>query len=309
MNTKLFNDRLSLGDSCDFGKKTTLWRKTEILIGHGIIPNPCGKGNTLEEIYHTETNMVPIGGCQFAMEQIFGVKGPITIPTLYTEMGIGAPNQTFEGLDIDTPTGKITMPNPLGYRVQCFGIGITGNAENNITQYPVDYREKSIEMKKQAEDGTSLDGIMVPFRYTSQDLSLAEQKKYFGKKSESPYTGYYLKAFESEPEIIHLWKAGEDETGDSQVTNEDTWDLTNKKTCETYTENVLKISEEDLKDWFNAKGRLDTVRFNTIALYEAYYNAAKGDYSNVRLFSKLTIPTENMALAKELDILYRVYSS
>ena len=306
--SRIISDSMIYRDERYSGKHT-LWQDTEILIGHGVIKNPCGYGNTLEEIYHIERNMVPIGGCQFAMEQIFGIKGPITVPTLYTEMGIGIPDQNFDLLDIDTPTGKVAMPNPLGYRVQLFGIGITGNAENNITEYPVDYREKSIEMKKQAEDGTNLDGIMVPFRYTSQDLSLSDQKKYFGKKTEGSYTGYYLKAFESESQIKHLWKAGEDEEGDSEVTNEDVWDLTNKKTCESYTEHVLKISEQDIKEWFNAKGRLDTVRFNTIALYTAYYNAAKGDYCNVRMFSKLTIPTENMALAKELDILYRVYTS
>ena len=60
----------------------------------------------------------------------------------------------------------------------------------------------------------------------------------------------------------------------------------------------------------------ESCRFNCIALYDGYYteegkqdNELFGDYANVRLFSKLNIPTEHLSLQKDLEIIYRVYGS
>lgn len=301
------NDKLSFSDGIGGGHG--LWTKTEIFGGYGIHRNPLTGLSELDEcIFGPECNTVPVGGVQYAMEQIFGVRGPINIPTLYDDLKIGLPNATYTNVDVDDPDGKHTMPYKYGNNVLLFGVGLTGSAENSITKYKVGYRENSINMTKTAEDGTVLDGIMLPFRYTTQVLSDSDQKKYFGKKTTDEYVAYYLKRFEMDPIIKHLWDTGSSDD-EIEITNSEIWDSSRTNPVQSITEMQLKITEKDIKEFFNITGRVDEPRFNTVALFNGVYNAAKGDYENVRMFSKLYIPTEPVALQKDLDIIYRVYGS
>lgn len=303
-------DTLSFKDGIGEGISRSLWKYTEVIGGHGLHKNPVTGISELDEIvFGPDHNTVTIGGVQYAMEQIFGVKGPITIPTLYDELQIGLTNASYSDLNIEVPLGQVTVPYTKQNRVFLFGIGLTGSAENAITKYPVDYREKSIQMTKQAEDGTQLEGIMLPFRYTTADLTETDQKKYFGKKVTDGYTGYYLKELDTVATIKHLWNTGssEDEDELAQVTNEEVWTATRSTPVQTMTELQLKIGEKDIKEFFEITERVDEPRFNTVALFSGEYDSAQGDYTNVRMFSKLYIPTENMSLSKDLDIIYRVY--
>lgn len=287
-----------------------LWVKTEILGGYGKHVNPfTGKTEFEETIFGPDENTVTIGGVQYAMEMIFGVKGGINVPTLYDQLQIGLPNATYSSVKVDAPDGQYSMPYRHGNMVTLFGIGLTGSAENSITKYPVDYRENGINVSKTAEDGTELDGIMLPFRYTSQSLNETEQKKYFGKKASASgdYTGFYLKKFENDPLIKHVWNTGTDDEAAAEITNAEVWTSTRSTPAQSYCELALKITNKDIKEYFNLTSRIDEPRFNTVALFFGDYNADKADYENVRMFSKLYIPTENVSLSKDLDIIYRVY--
>lgn len=310
-NKRLMKDEIYLSDKFGSNIPRSLWVKTEIFGGHGIHTNPLtGKSELDEVIFGPLHNTVTISGVQYAMEMIFGVNGPITIPTLYDELGIGLANATYTDMKVNDPDGEYTMPYHFGNRVCLFGIGLTGSAENSITKYPVDYREKSIQMNKTAEDGTELDGVMLPFRYTSQSLTETEQKMYFGKKSSGEYTGYYLKRFENAAVVKHVWNTGStDEDDEAEVSNGEVWDTSRNTPVSSYTELQLKITEKDIKEYFNNTGRIDEPRLNTVALFFGDYNSEKGDYENVRLFSKLYIPTENVSLSKDLDLIYRVYGA
>lgn len=311
MSVKRYNDRIAFNRDEIVGnhKHSTLWAKTEVLGGYELSKALNGI-SVLGETVFSESNMVPIGGVQYAMEMIFGITGGISVPTLYDDAGIGLPNAIYVGNTVGTPDGERVMPYPYGNNVLLFGVGITGSAENNTTELPVSYRENSINMNLTTADGTTLSGLMLPFRYTSSVLSAADQKQYFGKKSFADnVTGYYLKRFESEPAIHHLWKTGEDQEGEVEVENNEVWDSTRTNDVETFTEIVLKLSQKDLKEYFTANGEIERTRFNTIALFSGFYNTEKGDYENVRLFSKLHIPVENLSLSKDLDIIYRVYGS
>lgn len=304
------NDTINLNDRMGNGRNP-FWVKTEIIGGHGIHVNPLTGVSELDEvIFGPVHNTVTISGVQYAMEMIFGTTGPITIPTLYDELGIGLANETFTDMKVSDPNGEYTMPYHFGNRVCLFGIGLTGSAENSITKYPVDYREKSIEISKTAEDGTQLEGVMLPFRYTSQSLTETEQKSYFGKKVSGGYTGYYLKRFENDPVIKHLWNTGStDEDSEEEVTNGEVWDSSRTTAVQSFTEMQLKITEKDIKEYFNETGRIDEPRLNTIALFFGDYKTEQADYANVRMFSKLYIPTENVSLSKDLDLIYRVYGA
>ena len=292
-DTRILNDRICFKkEELDIHASSGIWAKTEILCSNGeVINNPTGKSSFAPGCPFTKSkNMVPIGGVEYVFEKLFGVAGTqFEVPTLY------------------------------GHLVQLFGIGITGTAENDITVYPVDYREKSITLSRVTKDGLSLKGTMVPFRYTAEQLSSVERQRYFGKKAEDDgNTAYYLKRFESDPVIKHVWVTGEDyEDGDERlVSSSEVWDNTvGTNTVESFTEIILKVSKQDVKEWFVNLEQEDRTRINTIALFNGRFvkndddPTDYGDYEDVRLFSKLNIPVEFLSLSKDLNIIYRIYGA
>ena len=311
------NDKnLNLNDKMGF------WAKTEVLVGTGdvlYIDDPHRKARFEAGCPFTKSsNMVVIGGVQYAMEKLFSVPGDqITIPTMYSENGIGIEDSTPPTETIVTPDGTQNIIYRHGNFVQLMGVGITGTAENDITVYPVDYREKNITLNKVNADGKTVMGTMLPFRYTTEVLSASDRKKYFGKKiADNGNVGYYLKKFESRPMIKHVWKTGEDVDDETMVNPDDVWDNTvGLNAVETFTEMVMKINRRDIKEWFIKDEQEDRCRINTIALFTGEYivdptdPSDYGDYRDVRLFSKLCIPVEYLTMAKDVNILYRVYGN
>lgn len=308
--------------------KSGLWAKTEVLCSNGdVIINPNGKSSFAPGCPFTKRgNMVPIGGVEYVMEQLFGVPGTqFEVPTLYQESGIGLPNSLppTETYRIpDTEKGQPQYKSILyryGHLVQLFGIGITGTAENDVTVYPVNYRENSINLSMVTQDGLTLTGTMLPFRYTNEQLSSVERQMYFGKKTTAEgVTCYYLKRFESDPVIKHTWKTGEDynDGDETLVSSSDVWDnKTGLNAVESFTEIILKVSKKDVKEWFIELEQEDRTRINTIALFNGRFvkndedPTDYGDYEDVRLFSKLNIPVEYLSLSKDLNIIYRIYGA
>jgi hypothetical protein len=341
---KILKDRLGVSDSVSQGsiampplQSHGLWAKTVVMgshddvetdkngISHFVKKTPIGKSSLGETIFKTEkvdpefseSNMVPIGGCQYAMEQLFGVQGTqITVPTMYDNNGIGLANSLAPTETYDTPKGARNIIYRYGHFVQLFGIGITGTAENDITVHPVDYRENDITLNRVTTDGLTLTGTMLPFRYTAETLSKLERAQYFGKKTfDDGKTGYYLKRFETDPVIKHIWKTGTDVDEETLVSSEDVWqNNVGLNAVESFTECVLKVTKTDVKEWFIDLEQEDRTRLNTIALFNGQYYKENetdefGDYRDVRLFSKLNIPTEYLTLSKDLNIIYRVYTS
>lgn len=319
-----------------------LWSRTEVMGSYddveldknGIFTRfvkkiPNGVSTLGETLFRTETtepkwklsNMVPIGGCQFAMEMLFGVKGTqFTVPTLYNDNSsidthlAGLPDSSIPTTVYDVPGGTKTVIYNNGNLVQLFGIGITGTAENDITVHNVDYRENSLNINRVTTDGLTLHGTMIPFRHTASTLSDNDKLKYFGKKTTGGVTSYYLKRFESDPVIKHIWKTGEDVDSEVLVSSSDVWsNNTEANIIESFTEFILRITKEDVKEWFIAQGQEDRTRINTIALFTGQYvknaDGSIGDYRDVRMFSKLNIPVEYLSLTKDLNLVYRVYTS
>lgn len=321
------DDQFALSKTtADIKQSSGFWADTEVIYGHGYHDGGFGK-SYLDETIGIEKNTVTISGVQGALEHLFGVKGPITVPTLYDTNGIGhenvATNESFKFLKPDhmeetDPESGATMNIPIfnpGQFIQLFGVGVTGTAENNITVHKVGYREMSIDM-----DGNP-NGIMYPLRYTASELTGDEKTKYFGKKydPQTGATGYYLKRFESPTQIKHIWKTQDTMDSDREilVDNAGVRDNSRNDAIQTFAEMHLQITKKDLKEFFGDKlEQPESCRFNCIALYDGYYteigkpdNELFGDYANVRLFSKLNIPTEHLSLQKDLEIIYRVYGS
>lgn len=367
---KIIKDKLSLTNKTpqvgmpEFDKGTkknrTLWRRTEVLCSNGdVIINPKGKSSFAPGCPFTVSeNMVPIGGVQYTMQQLFGIPNVeddslLRIPTLYDltsepdnwgnpttyvapvgransnalsvenkeESYLIPPRPTIGAIGPDfTESDRKAAPYHIGHRVQLFAIGITGTAENDITVYPVNYRENSMDIEMAGEKGQTIRGVMVPFRYTHEALNENEKCQYFGKMrdEENEIDSYYLKTFDSEPVIKHVWKSGEDVENDeeNEVDANDVWTNTvNMNAIETFTEIILKITKKDAKEWFAALNEDDRARVNTIALFSGEYvideniKGDTGDFQDVMLFSKLNIPVEYLTMTKDLNIIYRVYGS
>ena len=280
-----FNDEVNRSHS-KFEQSKGLWKKTKIIGGYGLHKNDMGISE-LDEVVFEKENMVPLIGVQYAMETIFGIKGELVIPTLNETMGIGAQGSSIQ------PSGG--MPYPYGQKVCLFGVGTGGAAENNITVLDIGYHETGI-------------ADMVPFRYTNDALSNTDINKYYGKKIVDSTLAYYLKKFDNDPKIYHLYKNGEDGEDGSAI---DSSYFVNGSEIgvESFVEMDLTISKKDVREWFNHNANIEQARVNTIALFTAIYDASKNDYANIQLFSKLNIPTEPLAITKDMSIIYRVYGA
>lgn len=343
--SKIVSDRISFSDT---GVPISpvnpgLWAWTEVIGGYGdIIHNPRGKSTIGEECFRTH-NIVPISGVSTVMSKLFEVQevGESTIkyPTL-ADHGIGAPDGDIgNGPSYNIPnisrssssgTSGLTVEKkmifPAGHGIIGFCIGNTGSAESDISVYKPEYNDCKMELSR-VISGKTVTGEIIPFRYTAEDLNPTEQAKYFGKKTlDTGLTAYYLKRFEQDPVIKHVWVDGteiDEDTEEKIVTNADLWNtnIGGVNTISSFTEIILKISKKDVKEWFNVMGQEDRARMNTIALFSgdfvAGYNPdtanpqkiCVGDYRNCRLFSKLIINPEYLNIAKDLSIIYRVYGS
>lgn len=334
MSNLILNDNIGIADKLVPMPKlhrSGMFQRTRVMGGYGFTRDVNGI-SSLNEVTFDDENMIPIGGCQYAFEQLFGIEGPLKVPTLYEVSNgtIGLPDVTMldykaAGEDIKYYIPAINgdidykeLIHPHGEYVCLFGVGITGSALNVLTKPPVDYKEFSIQESLGTEDGAKMNGVMIPFRFTPNQLSEADAIKYFGKTgkwtaSNTDNIGYYLKRFEGDPTINHFWKAASDETeSTNEVAQAEYYprtNTTNSSTIETYTEMVLKITPKDIKEWFDATSNIDETRINTIALFTGRYNKLSGDYENVRLFSKLTFQVNNLSLTKDFVIIYRIYSS
>lgn len=288
--SKILRDRLHYQDeilSHKSGHPQTLWARTKIIGGYGLKKNDLGVSSLDEVIFETE-NMVPLIGVQYAMEMLFGVKGTLAIPTLNDSMQIGVQGGAT------LPSGG--MPYLYGQKVCLFGVGVGGAAENNITALEVKYNETNVS-------------DMVPFRFVTGDLSVTDVDKYYGKKiMDDGYTAYYLKRFDTDPVIRHLFKNGEEGEDGSEVDNS-YFNDPGTLGVQSFAEALLTISKKDVREWFNYNGNIEETRINSIGLFTAVYDEAQKDYKQIQLFSKLNIPTEPLSLMKDMNIIYRVYGA
>ena len=286
---KILKDRLSVEDRLAQARAKhpqTLWARTRVIGGYGLTRNQYGI-SALDEVVFDDENIVPIGGVQYAMEMIFGVKGSLEIPELNDTALIGAQDTTI--------TGTGGNPYAYGQKVCLFGVGTGGAAENNITKLEDKYNEYTVP-------------DLIPLRYTSEALTEIDRAKYFGKKIIDNTTAYYLKKFDTDPVIRHLFKNGEDGEDGSEVDSSIFLGSTSMG-IESFTETCLTISKKDVREWFNANGNIEESRINSIGLFTAVYDPEAKDYAHIQLFSKLNIPTEPLSLTKDMNIIYRVYGA
>lgn len=270
--------------------------RTKIIGGYDAYKDSMGVTRFGETVFETE-NMIVLGGSQYTLEKLFGVRSALTvdfIEDIYANHGF-APSQIVET--------ESYLPNAT---VCLFGVGIGGADESITNVHDVKYYERTL-----GEPGKE----WIPFRQTAGELTDDEKSKYYFKRNVNGtagenYTEFYLKKFESDPDIKVLWANGNGgEDGSEVQSNVHETPDTDTTPIETFIELTLKINKKDVREFFTNSDNIEQSRINSIGLFSAVYDSAVGDYRKVKLFSKLNINNEMLTMSKDLTIVYRIYTS
>lgn len=235
-------------------------------------------------LFETE-NQIVLGGALFILEKVFGIESPLYVDYLNNIMGIATDNPVDEVYPKDTV-------------VTLFGVGTGGCGDSIRSVKDVKFYEREIF-------------DMIPFRVTDEELTPSEQQKYWFRKDMNGKTAFYLKKFEQDPEIKVLWKDAEGDEDGSEVES-DVHETQRTEPIETFVEMVLKISKKDIREYFELNGDIEQTRVNSIGLFTGCLRSLPDgtkDFQQVKLFSKLNIPNEMLTLAKDLTLVYRIYTS
>lgn len=290
MNTLNVRDNLNNKDKVSFSMKKSPFVRTKIIGGYDPYKDKNGVTQFGETVFETE-NMIVLGGSLFTLEKVFGINSPLVTRDLRDITALPS---------IDAPINH----NKDTY-VCLFGVGIGGAGESLTDVKDVEYYEDTI-----------MD--MIPFRQTEIPLSTEEASKYWFKKpvtididgGQIQKTAYYLKRFETVPEIHVLWRDAEgDEDGSEVGSNVHETPSTNTTPIETFIEMTLKITKKDAREFFDDNGNIEATRINSIGLFTGVRGDGDDDFQQVKLFSKLNINNEILVLAKDLTISYRIYTS
>lgn len=252
---------------------------------------------TGEYIFKGLKNKVIIPGSGFIARKLFNIIGDEVTPS-YNE-ACGDYNISMYTPAIDTPPSnssdaKATKDNQ---KVLLFCCGIDGCGSENSQVYPVDYT-KWISPEN-----------LVPFRITSgNDLSSTLRKVYFGRSTiniaAKQYTAYYFKRFEKDPILVQQYV-------DSTPITSTVYDDAKTTKAESYVEIALRITKEDMRDYFNLTTGLNDAKINSISLCSGYpVEDTDGNiyYKDIRPMTKFNMPNEPLIdTTKGIEIVYHIY--
>lgn len=233
-------------------------------------------------------NKVIVPGSGLIARKLFDIYSNEITPTYNDRLGIVTPTGRATST-IDARTDA-TQDNP---KILLFCLGLDGCGTENSQVYPVDYT------KWIAPD------MMIPFRYqlATNDLSDDLRESYFGRVKNGDFIAYYFKRFDGDPVLVQQYIDGT--PLDSAV-----YDSAKTESAETYVEILLKITKEDIRDYFVATTGIDSAKINSVSLCYAWPQEVDGYlyFNDIRPITKLNIPNEPMIdITKGIDIIYHVY--
>lgn len=233
-------------------------------------------------------NKVIIGGSGLVARKLFDIPNPEVTPTYNEKLGIETPVGEYTH-SIDARTNA-TEAEP---KILLFCLGLDGCGTENSQVYPVNYT------KWIPPD------MMIPFRYqlTTNDLSPALRESYFGRVETGDHVAYYFKRFDGSPVLVQQYVDGTPIDGN-------VYESAKMDSAETYVEIVLKVTKEDIRDYFVATTGIDSAKINSISLCYAWPVEIDNMlyFNDIRPITKLNIPNEPMIdITKGIDIIYHVY--
>lgn len=248
---------------------------------------------TGEYIFKGLKNKVIVSGSGFIGRHLFDLMEEEVTPSYNTVFGeaMYTPETDEPPVDIDAHT-LATKDNE---KVLLFCVGIDGCGSENSQVYPVDYR------KWIAPDN------LIPFRFQlgSNDISDELRETYFGRTeiNGGEYLAYYFKRFEGHPVLVQQYV-------DGTPIDENVFESPKLDSAETYVELNLKITKEDIRDYFIATVGIDEARINTVSLCYAYPVEEDGHlyFKDIHPMTKLNIPNEQLIdVTKGIEIIYHIY--
>lgn len=312
-STKILSDNMSTMETKALASHDNPYFRTQVIAGYDPYIDEKGVTRFGEEIFNKE-NMLLIGGSVFTLEKLFNTR-------INSELHISQLRDVFGG-DIPHPVGwgtASTNNHTADNAVCLFGVGIGGAGDTIADIKDVKYYQRNVDK-------------MIPMRVVSNDadLTAAEHDIYYCRSvdnsTDPALISYYLKKFDN-VSIQCRWRDSENEAEGSNVTSE--YFNTSPQTTtpiETYVELTLKISKDDIREYFELNDNIEKARLNTIGLFSAVpvtlddpipveYDAASGvtyqrttEYDQVVCFSCLNFDNEMLALPKELTIVYRIFT-
>lgn len=258
-----------------------------------------------KELY-SDTNIVPIGGYQFAFDKLFNIgldrETTLRVGDLNDEapqMKIGVPRSNYISDKYNAETSVTdSVINKSGINISAmnfifgFMMGDGGARENNSTVIAPNYKSRGLFRA-------------VPFRM-SNDGDPIPAGKYYGKTTTSDgSTSYYVKKFDDPaPHIVHVWAS--DNPKDVQIVDDAVFSSTSTTAIESYVEMNLSIDEYDGRGFFTSTGA--SARVNEIGLVHGWYNAQYDDYESLRLFTHFTRPSILLTEGDQVNAVYRLYA-
>lgn len=259
--------------------------KTMIMAGYDLYKDNNGVSWLNEEVIRRQHNKVVTGGAITLLKTLFGADTALTVSTLNNLMNIGE-NATAN-------------PGELN-RVCLFNIGLGGCGAS--------YADEKVVL-----DQENIVKEMIPFRVVDSLADIGDSSKYwFCKTMVDGKKAYYLKSFESQPTIHSLFKDAptSDQDGTELSGNPADYDRTDG--VESFVEIILRITSEDLREYFELYDDPKYPRFNSIGLCMGKKGTLPDgteEYSEVVQFSILNFSNEMLHFDKDLSIIYRVYIS
>lgn len=248
---------------------------------------------TGEIIFKGLKNKVIIPGSGLIARKLFDIDTDEVTKSYNTAFGTAMYTPTTD--DYPTTINPSTSATKTNHKVLLYCCGIDGCGTENSQVYPVDYR------KWIAPDD------LVPFRFQlgTNDISDSLRETYFGRTSinNGEYIAYYFKRFEGTPTLIQQYI-------DGTPIDENVYTSAKADSAETYVELNMKITKDDIRDYFVATVGIDEARINSISLCTAYPVEENGFlyFKDIRPLTKLNIPNEQLIdVTKGIEIIYHIY--
>lgn len=248
---------------------------------------------TGEIIFKGLKNKVIVPGSGLIARKLFDIGGTDITPSYNDAFGVSMYTPATD--DPPSTIDPKTVATVDNHKILLYCCGIDGCGSENSQVYPVDYL-KWISPEN-----------MIPFRYVlgTNDISDELRETYFGRTeiNGGEFIAYYFKRFEGTPTLVQQYIDGTPIDGN-------VYDSLKVESAETYVELNLKITKEDIRDYFISTVGIDEARINSISLCSAYPVEENGYmyFKEIRPLTKLNIPNEPLIdPTKGIEIIYHIY--
>ena len=276
---------------------------------------------TGEQIWEPMRNKTTIAGSALTAMKLFDLDRNVldNTPTYDTTLGLlhGADGSTYPTLAVKDANGNIVGSVPdESQRIICgFCIGQGGAGLDVSDSFTVEY------------DSWIKPDDLIPFRYPVQSGDTVDESIYKGKKAITLSNGqqrnaYYFKTFSNTPGLAQNYISSIGSFADS-INASTVYNKTTDAKAQSYVEIHLKITKDDVREFFIAHKGLEGAKVNQISLVSAWSKAidvtkldSNGNsvtktveyLQDIRPFSLLNIPNEALSdLKKSISIIYTLY--